>query len=391
MIKYQKASIEDVDVTGRVVLLRVDFNVPILNGAITDDSRIIASLPTIRDLIGREVKQVIVLSHLGRPEGPEEAFSLKPIRERLEGLLGLPVGFDEPTEAFSRTDQVVLCENLRFWKGEEKNNQDFAQNLIKATKADLFVQDGFSVCHRTTATTEAITRLLPSYASAGLIQEYEAINQFIEDAPRPLVAVLGGAKISDKIGFVKRMVELADQVFVGGALGTTFLRANGKPVGSSLVEYDQEKVVEEINQLVKAERKALFLPTDVKVAPDELAGAYENKLVEAVLGQDKILDIGDSSTMVLGQLMANAGAVIWNGPLGYVENPTFEAGSEVIVRSLSALEKPALIGGGDTLAFIKREQPNLDYDGLVLSTGGGAMLELIASGRLVGVDCLLDA
>jgi phosphoglycerate kinase len=157
------------------------------------------------------------------------------------------------------------------------------------------------------------------------------------------------------------------------------------------VEYDQEKVVEEINQLVKAERKALFLPTDVKVAPDELAGAYENKLVEAVLGQDKILDIGDSSTMVLGQLMANAGAVIWNGPLGYVENPTFEAGSEVIVRSLSALEKPALIGGGDTLAFIKREQPNLDYDGLVLSTGGGAMLELIASGRLVGVDCLLDA
>ena len=391
MIKYQKASIEDVDVTGKVVLLRVDFNVPILNGAITDDSRIIASLPTIRDLIGREVKQVIVLSHLGRPEGPEEAFSLKPIRERLEGLLGLPVGFDEPTEAFSRTDQVVLCENLRFWKGEEKNNQDFAQNLIKATKADLFVQDGFSVCHRTTATTEAITRLLPSYASAGLIQEYEAINQFIEDAPRPLVAVLGGAKISDKIGFVKRMVELADQVFVGGALGTTFLRANGKPVGSSLVEYDQEKVVEEINQLVKAERKALFLPTDVKVAPDELAGAYENKLVEAVLGQDKILDIGDSSTMVLGQLMANAGAVIWNGPLGYVENPTFEAGSEVIVRSLSALEKPALIGGGDTLAFIKREQPNLDYDGLVLSTGGGAMLELIASGRLVGVDCLLDA
>ena len=391
MIKYQKASIEDVDVTGKVVLLRVDFNVPILNGAITDDSRIIASLPTIRDLIGREVKQVIVLSHLGRPEGPEEAFSLKPIRERLEGLLGLPVGFDEPTEAFSRTDQVVLCENLRFWKGEEKNNQDFAQNLIKATKADLFVQDGFSVCHRTTATTEAITRLLPSYASAGLIQEYEAINQFIEDAPRPLVAVLGGAKISDKIGFVKRMVELADQVFVGGALGTTFLRANGKPVGSSLVEYDQEKVVEEMNQLVKAERKALFLPTDVKVAPDELAGAYENKLVEAVLGQDKILDIGDSSTMVLGQLMANAGAVIWNGPLGYVENPTFEAGSEVIVRSLSALEKPALIGGGDTLAFIKREQPNLDYDGLVLSTGGGAMLELIASGRLVGVDCLLDA
>ncbi|MGI6612757.1 MAG: phosphoglycerate kinase [Candidatus Nanosyncoccaceae bacterium] len=391
MIKYQKASIEDVDVTGRVVLLRVDFNVPILNGAITDDSRIIASLPTIRDLIGREVKQVIVLSHLGRPEGPEEAFSLKPIRERLEGLLGLPVGFDEPTEAFSRMDQVVLCENLRFWKGEEKNNQDFAQNLIKATKADLFVQDGFSVCHRTTATTEVITRLLPSYASAGLIQEYEAINQFIEDAPRPLVAVLGGAKISDKIDFVKRMVELADQVFVGGALGTTFLRANGKPVGSSLVEYDQEKVVEEINQLVKAERKALFLPTDVKVAPDELAGAYENKLVEAVLGQDKILDIGDSSTMVLGQLMANAGAVIWNGPLGYVENPTFEAGSEVIVRSLSALEKPALIGGGDTLAFIKREQPNLDYDGLVLSTGGGAMLELIASGRLVGVDCLLDA
>ena len=207
MIKYQKASIEDVDVTGRVVLLRVDFNVPILNGAITDDSRIIASLPTIRDLIGREVKQVIVLSHLGRPEGPEEAFSLKPIRERLEGLLGLPVGFDEPTEAFSRMDQVVLCENLRFWKGEEKNNQDFAQNLIKATKADLFVQDGFSVCHRTTATTEVITRLLPSYASAGLIQEYEAINQFIEDAPRPLVAVLGGAKISDKIDFVKRMVE----------------------------------------------------------------------------------------------------------------------------------------------------------------------------------------
>ncbi len=391
MIKYQKASIDNIDVAGKVVLLRVDFNVPISSGVIADDSRIVASLPTIRDLIGREAKQIVILSHLGRPEGREEAFSLKPVRERLEGLLGLPVGFDEPTEAFSCRDQVVLCENLRFWPGEEKNDSGFAQNLITATGADLFVQDGFSVCHRTTATTEAVTRLLPSYASAGLIKEYKSIDQFIENAPRPLVTILGGAKISDKIGFVKRMVELADQVFVGGALGNTFLRASGKPVGSSLVEYDQETVIKEINQLVASERKALFLPTDVKVASDELAGASENKRVEAVLGQDKILDIGDASAMVLGQLVANAGSIIWNGPLGYTENPTFEAGSEVIVRSLSASEKPALIGGGDTLAFVKREQPNLNYDGLILSTGGGAMLELIGSGRLVGVDCLLDA
>lgn len=391
MIKYQKACIDDIDVTGKVVLLRVDFNVPILNGVITDDSRIVASLPTIRDLIGREAKQVVILSHLGRPEGFSEAFSLKLVRERLEGLLGLPVGFDEPTEAFSRTDQVVLCENLRFWPGEEQNDSNFVQTLITATGAELFVQDGFSVCHRTTATTEAITRLLPSYASAGLIKEYTAINQFIENAPRPLVAILGGAKISDKIGFVKRMVQLADQIFVGGALGTTFLRAHGKPVGSSLVEYDQEPTVEEIDRLVATERKALFLPTDVRVATDELAGSAENKMVEAVLGADKIFDIGDSSATILAQLVANAGSIIWNGPLGYVENPTFEAGSEVIVRSLSASTKPALIGGGDTLAFVKREQPNLNYDGLILSTGGGAMLELLGTGRLVGVDCLLDA
>ena len=391
MIKYQKASIENVDVAGKVILLRVDFNVPMSNQLITDDSRIVASLPTIRDLLGRDAKRVVILSHLGRPEGAEEALSLKPVRERLEGLLGLPVGFDEPTEAFSRQDQVVLCENLRFWPGEEANDSDFTQTIVSATGADLFVQDGFSVCHRTTATTEAITRLLPGYASAVLIKEYEAINKFIEDVPRPLVAILGGAKISDKIAFVKRMVQLADQVFVGGALGTTFLRASGKPVGASLVEYDQEAAVEEINQLVTTERKALFLPTDVKVAPDELAGSSENKLVDSVLGVDKILDIGDSTAMILGQLVANAGSIIWNGPLGYTENPTFEDGSEVIVRSLSASSKPALIGGGDTLAFVKREQPNLKYDGLVLSTGGGAMLELLGSGRLVGVDCLLDA
>lgn len=391
MIQYNKALITSVEVAGKVVLVRVDFNVPLDRGNIVDDARIVASLPTIRDLLAREAKQVVLLSHLGRPEGPEEALSLKPIKERLEALLGLKVGFSEPTAAFSSSEQLVLCENTRFWPGEESNSSEFAQELVTATGADLFVQDGFSVTHRKAATVEAITHLLPSYASVGLMNQHDAIMQFMKNPPRPLVAIIGGAKMSDKIGFIKQIIKLADQVFIGGALANTFLRAQGKPVGSSLVDYDQEEIIAEIEALAKTEKKPLFLPTDVRVAENKQAADGENKLVEAVLGQDQILDIGQASAMVVQQLVANAGAVIWNGPVGYVENPVFEDGSEVILRTLAATKRPALIGGGDTLAFVDREHPGLAYEGLVLSTGGGAMLDLLANGHLIGIDSLLDA
>lgn len=390
MIQYKKAIITAVDVTNKVVLARVDFNVPISGGEISDDTRIAVSLPMIRDLIDRGAKQIILLSHMGRPEGPSEALSLKPVKDRLEALLGLRIGFSEPTEAFLASEQVVLCENVRFWPGEVNNDMEFAQKLVTATGAELFVQDGLSVCHRSSATVEAITHLLPSYASASLVREYEAITGFVEKAARPLVTILGGAKISDKLGFAKQMIKVSDQIFFGGALATTFLRADGKPVGSSLVEYDQEEKIAEIKQVAQNEGKAIFLPIDVKTADNEQAMLAGNKLVDAVIGTDKILDIGESSSMVLGQLIANAGAVIWNGPVGYTENPVFEGGSERIVNTLVASQKPALVGGGTTLSFVHKEHPDLKYDGLILSTAGGAMLDLLAEGHLIGVDCLLD-
>lgn len=391
MISYQKASIAQIDVNARVVLLRVDFNVPLQNGQISDDARIIASLPTIRDLLNRGAKQIVLLSHLGRPIGRDEALSLKPIRERLANLLAMPVGFSEATLNFQSSERVVLCENLRFWPGEAKNDLAFAQELVSATGADLFVQDGFSVCHRSTATTDAITRLLPSYASAALIREYQAVGGFFNQAKSPIVAIIGGAKISDKLALLKQMIKRADQIFVGGALANTLLLAQGKPVGSSLVEYDQESEIESIKQLLLAENKKLFLPNDVVVADDKMALGGQNKVLDAVLGSDKILDIGSSSQMILSQLIANAGAVIWNGTMGYAENPAFAMGSETIIKALLASRPQAVIGGGDTLAFINQNQPNLKYDKLFISTGGGAMLDLLSRGRLVGIDCLLDA
>ena len=391
MTKYQKASIADVDVSGQVVLVRVDFNVPMSGNEITDDSRIVASLPTIRDLIDRGAKQVVLLSHLGRPEARDERFSLKPIKDHLASLLGLPVGFSEPTEAFLAAEQVVLCENLRFWPGEADNSADFARNLVVATGASLFVQDGFSVCHRASATTVAITQILPSYASAGLIREAMAIGNFFATAKKPIVAIIGGAKISDKLPLLKQMIKQADQIFVGGALANTLLMANGKPIGSSLAEHDMAAEIAEINQLLAQENKKLFLPSDVVVATDLHSLGGENKLVEAVRGVDRILDIGSSTQMVLGQLIANAGGVIWNGTLGYSENPAFSAGSAAVIRGLLGSKPQAVIGGGDTLAFINHEQPNLAYDGLFISTGGGAMLDLLADGKLVGIDSLLDA
>lgn len=391
MTKFQKAGIADVDVSDKVVLVRVDFNVPMTGNDITDDSRIVASVPTIRDLIDRGAKQVVLLSHLGRPEGRDEHFSLKPVKDRLAGLLGLPVGFSEPTEAFLATEQVVLCENLRFWPGEADNSADFARNLVVATGASLFVQDGFSVCHRASATTDAITKLLPSYASVGLIREVTAIDNFFATAKKPVVAIVGGAKISDKLPLLKQMIKQADQIFVGGALANTLLMASGKPIGSSLAEHDLTAEIAEINQLLAQENKKLFLPNDVVVALDLQALGGENKTVDAVRGADRILDIGSSTQMILGQLIANAGAVIWNGTLGYTENPAFAAGSATVIRGLLSSKPQAVIGGGDTLAFINREQSNLAYDGLFISTGGGAMLDLLADGKLVGIDCLLDA
>lgn len=383
--QFFKQVITQTEVQNRVVLVRMDYNVPLRDGKIEDDSRIRAGLSTILDLLSRDAKQIVLISHLGRPEARDEALSLKPVRDSLEVLLELKVGFWQLTERLSSPERVVLGENLRFWPGEESNSTEFAQRLVDLTGAELFVQDGFSVCHRETATTAAIIELLPSYASQKLADEYQTVAEFLPRAKKPILAVLGGAKLSDKLGFVEAMIRQADQIFVGGALAHPFLVADGKNVGSSLMEDGQIDRAKTIMDLAKSQSKGLFLPSDVKVQ------GQENKLVDAVVSGDKILDLGDTTRGVLARLIEGAGSVIWNGNLGYTEDFQFRAGSSIIVKKLAELEKPALIGGGDTVGFINQFEPKLDYDGLVISTGGGAMLDLLANGHLIGVDGLLDA
>ena len=391
MTKFLKQIINQIEVQGKIVLARVDYNVPLVDGEISDDTRIQASLPLIRDLLARGAKQIILLSHMGRPNGRDMSLSLEPISSHLAALLGTPVAFEDEIGRLRSSNQIVLYENLRFWGGEEANDPQFAQEIVSSTKADLFVLDGFSVSHRASATTQAITKLLPSYASKDLANQYVAILDFMANLRRPVLAIFGGAKISDKVGFIKQISGPADQMFIGGALANAFWQQAGTNIGRSYVESGQEALIDDVNQLLIDQKEVYFLPSDVKVADSKDAKDSQNKLIDAIIDQDIILDLGQTSSQVLERLVYNSGSVIWNGNLGYTENPIFQTGTLAVINALNDTKKPCLIGGGDTVGFLNQVMPGLDYSGLVISTGGGAMLDLISQEKLVGVDSLLDA
>jgi phosphoglycerate kinase len=428
-LSFNKQTIRDYDIAGKTVLVRADYNVPLTSkGSIADDYRIQKSLPTLQFLLDKGCK-VVVCSHLGRPEGPhDDKFSLKPVAKRLGELLERSVDFAEDCigpgaeakAAELEPGQVLLLENLRFHIEEEKNDDEFAANLAKL--AEVFVQDGFGVVHRAHASTEAITHHLPSVAGLLLEREVDTITKVIEDPERPLVAIIGGAKISDKIDILNRLIDIADFVAVGGAMANTFLLAEGIDIGKSLADADDvplaKEIIEKARKKSKEYRFIFYLPQDGVVATS-LDKTAETRIVDwdahviasiesypkrparetaKVKDNELILDIGPFSGAFIAGGIQLANTVIWNGTMGVTETTglqgpigPFSHGTEIAVEAMLGEygHKPfTLVGGGDTAAFIEDRKLVEHFDHV--STGGGASMELMSGKKLPGVEALLD-
>jgi phosphoglycerate kinase len=426
---FTKKTIKDIELKNKTVLLRADYNVPVAkNGKIGGDYRIQASIPTLQYLLKQNCK-VIICSHLGRPEGHRNSqFSLRPVATHLEKLLKQEVQFVEDCigpgveQAIKelKRGQVLLLENLRFYPEEEKNQVDFAKKLAKP--AQIFVQDGFGVVHRAHASTDAITKFLPSVAGLLLEKEVDTITEAMQKPKRPLMAIIGGAKISDKIEVIEQFIKTADMLVIGGAMANTFLLAKGIKVGESKAESDDLDEAREIMKKAKAEAARrpfiFYMPHDAVVA-DDISKTTKTRIVdwdahviasienypkqpprssEMVKADEKILDIGPFSGAFINGLMQTTNMVIWNGTMGVTETPSlhgpvgpFAHGTELIIEGLLGEfgHRPySLIGGGDTAAYI--EDRNLVKFFNHVSTGGGASLELIAGKKLPGVETLED-
>ncbi|HMS93558.1 MAG TPA: phosphoglycerate kinase [Candidatus Saccharibacteria bacterium] len=405
---FFKKTLRDVPLDGKTVLVRADYNVPLTDkGKIRDDLRIRASIPTLKYLLDHGCK-VVIMSHLGRPDGArQEKYSLKPVADRLAELLSREVRLADDCigdgayqiAKKATPNVVVLFENLRFHPEEEANDEDFAKAIAKASGAHYLVQDGFGVVHRAHASTEAITHFLPAVAGLLLEREYTMLTQSVEGPARPLVAILGGAKVSDKITIIERFVEKADTLLIGGAMANTFLEYHGKSVGASKYEPHQHGVLDAI--YAAARRKVgdqsvddfLLVPGDVAVArsinKDEPRRVVT---VDAIADDDIALDIGDATIERYVKIVENAGTVIWNGPVGYSELDNFAHGSARIALALATHPNVvSIVGGGDTADFVLKWDGHGGKSFTHVSTGGGAGLELMAGKRLPGVEALLDA
>jgi phosphoglycerate kinase len=392
-LNYSKKTVADVPVAGRRVFVRVDFNVPMSDsGHITDDRRIREALPTIHYLIDQGAK-VILASHLGRPGGtPNPKYSLRPVAERLARLLGRPVEFvpdtvgptAEATVQKLQPGQVALLENLRFSLGEEANDVGFSEQLARL--AEIYVNDAFGTAHRAHASTVGITKYLPAVSGYLMEKELRALGDALEAPRRPLVAMIGGAKISSKIGVLKNLLPRVDSLLVGGGMANTFLKAQGIEVGKSLVEIDQLEVARSI--IADAGQK-LVVPNDVVVAPEPVAEALPAVVdVNGMSANEMALDIGPKTVERFGKVFENAGTVIWNGPLGYAELPAFVEGTLGVARLLAQSHALTIVGGGDLVGAL--EQMGLADRMSHVSTGGGASLEFLEGKVLPGVAALED-
>ena len=405
-MSFFKRTIKDIPIDRKTVLVRADYNVPLnKKGEISDDLRIRASLPTISYLLKHSAK-VVIMSHLGRPEGRDASQSLEPIAVRLSELLQKPVIFvedcigDKVVQAVKKAPNgsVILLENLRYYPEEEANDEVFAEKIAKSTGARYFVQDGFGVVHRAHASTDAITHFIPSVSGLLLEREYVTIAGAMEHPKRPLVAVMGGAKVSDKITVIERLVDVADKIIIGGAMANTFLTYKGHHMGSSMVEPGQEPVLDGIyraahKKLDTSIDEFIILPTDVAVAAEIGEAATRKNVKLGNLNEtDRALDIGDATIERAAEEVSKAKMVIWNGTLGYAELPEFAHGSARLALTLATNpEIDSIIGGGDTADFVLKWDGNGGESFTHVSTGGGASLELMAGKKLPGVESLLDA
>lgn len=396
-MNYNKKTVSDVDVRGKKVLLRCDFNVPQdkETGAITDDKRIVAALPTIRYLLDNGAA-VIACSHLGKPKGErKESLSLAPVAKRLSELLGMPVTFcadvvgpDAKAKAAAvKPGEIILLENLRFEKGEEKNDPAFAKEL--AGMAQLYVSDAFGTVHRAHASTAGVAAYLPAVSGFLIKKELEIMGGALNDPKRPFVAVLGGAKISDKINVISNLLERVDTIIIGGGMAYTFLAANGGKIGQSML--DAEKIDYAREMMKKADDKGVrfLLPVDAAAAK-EFSKDAAPVIVDAMNIPDDMqgLDIGPKTCEMFAAATAGAGTIVWNGPMGVFEFPAFAKGTEAMARALADSGAITIIGGGDSAAAA--EQLGFADRITHISTGGGASLEFLEGKELPGVACLLD-
>jgi phosphoglycerate kinase len=387
--------VKDLALKGKKAFVRVDFNVPIKNGQITDDTRIRASLPTIRYVL-EQGATAILASHLGRPKGkPNPEYSLRPIASRLAELVGRPVEFAEDCigepakQAIEKAGNngLVLLENLRFHAEEEKNDPAFAQEL--ASLADVYVNDAFGSAHRAHASTEGIVHFV-NEAAAGLLmaKEVEYLGRVLEQPDRPFVAILGGAKVSDKLEVIENLIPRVDALLIGGAMAYTFFKARGIPVGKSLVEADLLDTAKDVEQRAKERGLRLELPTDHVVAPKLEAGAPEETLAvgDAAIGDRMGLDIGPATVKTYRDVIAGAKTVIWNGPMGVFEIDAFANGTLEVARAVASVKGTTVIGGGDSIAAVAKAGVT---DRIThISTGGGASLEFLGGRKLPGVEAL---
>ncbi|MFD1427503.1 phosphoglycerate kinase [Kroppenstedtia sanguinis] len=388
-----KLSILDVDVRGKRVFCRVDFNVPLDQGGITDDNRIRAALPTIRHLTEHGAR-VILASHLGRPKGRVvEELRLTPVAERLSQLLGQPVVKTEQTVgaeveqavAGLKEGEILLLENVRFCPGEEKNDPQLSQDFAKL--ADLYVNDAFGTAHRAHASTAGIAEHLPAVAGFLMQQELETLGRALQNPDRPFTAIIGGAKVKDKIGVIDNLLEQVDHLLIGGGLSFTFLKAKGLEIGQSLLEADKIDLARSFME--KAEQKGvrLLLPVDAVVAPAFAADAPAKTVsVEAIPADSMGLDIGPQTRESFAEVIRSSKLVIWNGPMGVFEFDRFAEGTFAVARAVAACTGMTIIGGGDSVAAIKKS--GLSEQVGHISTGGGASLELMEGKTLPGVAVL---
>ena len=389
---FNKKTVRDIDVNGKKVLVRVDFNVPLKDGAVSDDTRIRGALPTIQYLLEKGAA-VILCSHLGRPKGvADPKYSLKPVAEYLKGLVSNPVFFAEDcvgeaaekAAAALKPGEILVLENTRYHAGEEKNDLELAKGL--ADLADIYVNDAFGTAHRAHSSTEGVTRFKPGVAGFLLEKEIQYLSSAVEDPKRPFVAILGGAKISDKIGVIKNLLNKADKVLIGGGMANTFFAAQGYDMADSLV---QEEAIETAKEILASGSDKLVLPVDMVIA-NAFDNDAEKKCVDTgnVPAGWRVLDIGPKTVECYSKLVSDAATVVWNGPMGVFEMPEFAKGTFAVAKAVADSNAISIIGGGDSVAAI--QQSGLADKVTHISTGGGASLEMLEGIVLPGVAALED-
>ena len=395
MSMFDKKTVEDIAVSGKKVLVRCDFNVPLSDGKITDDKRIVSSLPTINYLL-KNGAAVILCSHLGRPKnGPEAKFSMKPVADKLNELLDAEVilaadvvGEDAQAKAAAlKAGEVLLLENVRFEKGETKNDAELSKKF--ADLADIFVNDAFGTAHRAHCSTAGVAEYLPAVSGYLIKKELDVMGKALTNPERPFAAILGGAKVSDKIGVIESLIDKADTIIIGGGMAYTFFAAMGKEVGKSICEREKLDIAKNLMEKAKAKGVELLLPVDTVVAK-EFAPDAESMVVdsESMPADWEGMDIGPKTRELFADAVKKSKTVVWNGPMGVFEMPKFAEGTKAVAQAMADADATTIIGGGDSAAAAA--QLGFEDKMTHISTGGGASLEFLEGLELPGIACLND-